>query len=325
MQLPTKESTDAVRISLLHRMRDILLGFFVNIVNVVFFWLPGGDPAYGYILLAVQTLCYALVAALFVALPFIRLCLAAFNLVVLLGRWIWTGCSISFLRDALGKVGGTLVSPFYRLFELLTGRGDPFRVSEDGAHVPVTMEDTLAKYGAWTIQSVKIRREPLCSLMNKGLNLITLGNWSSAVKTLPIENFYHLALILRIRSAANEECVIVLEKNALVRMSDLFETNEQQEFHEIRHFPKIALNTFIKKAYESMNECFFPFDAFHNNCQDFILGILVANVKLTKSAKDFIMQPVAKLLEQLPPHTSSLANIIAQFGAVLDIAIHNDI
>ena len=74
-----------------------------------------------------------------------------------------------------------------------------------------------------------------------------------------------------------------------------------------------------------MNAHFFPFDAFHNNCQDFILGTLQANVKLTKAAKEFILQPVDKLLGKLPPYTSPLTNIFTQFGAVLDIAIHNDI
>ncbi len=93
----------------------------------------------------------------------------------------------------------------------------------------------------------------------------------------------------------------------------------------IRGFPKITLNKFIENAYSAMNDAFFPFDAFHNNCANFILGVLGANVKLTKAATQFINQPIDKVLEKLPVYTSPLAKIMTQFSAALDIVIHNDI
>jgi hypothetical protein len=312
--------------SLMHHMRGILTSFLVNFSNVVFFWLPGGDPAYGYLLLAIQTLCYGLVAMLFIALPFLRLFIAAGSFAVALGSWVKNGCSLTFLKDAVLKISHSVISPFYRLFEFLTGRGAQFRVAAGEARVPVTMADALTQYGEWTIQSVKVRREPFGTFLNKGLNLITFGAWSSAVKTVPVEQLYHMALLLRLRApGSTEECVIVLEKNALVKMSDFFESNERQEFHEIRHFPKITLNKFIENAYAKMDKDFFPFDAFHNNCQGFIYGVLSANVKLTKSAKEFILQPLDGLLEKLPKHTSPLTKILTEFGAAIDIAMHSNI
>lgn len=328
--METVPQPESMRQSLLSRMRDILLNFFVNISRVIFFWLPGGDPVNAYVLLTIQTLCYVLVVCLFFALPFIRLFLTACKLIYMLGKWVIGGCSLDYLRMAIGSLKHGLTSPFYRFFELLTGQSDQFRVSAtsangQGTHVPVTMSAALKKYGSWAIQSVKIRREPFSGFMNKGLDVITLGAWSAALAASSVEQFFHLALIIRLRSKTDEECVIVLEKNALVNMSDYFSSNEQQTYHILRGFPKMTLDKFIENAYTHMNTAFFPFDAFHNNCANFILGVLSANVKLTKTAKEFINQPIDEVLKKLPAHTSPLTNILTQFGAALDIAIHNDI
>jgi hypothetical protein len=319
-----------MRISLLKHMRDILVSFFINISSVIFFWLPGSDPVNGYILLAFQTLCYALVVGLFFALPFIRLFIAGCKFAYMLGKWVLSGCGLEHLRNAVCGLKQGLITPFYRLFELLTGRSNQFRISTaaaDGAetHVPVTMAGALEKYGSWTVQSLKIRREPFSGLTNKGLDVITFGAWSTAMASSSVDAFYHLALIMRLRSQSGEECVVVLEKNALVNMSDYFSSNEQQSYHIIRGFPKITLNKFIENAYSAMNEAFFPFDAFHNNCANFILGILSANMKLTKAAIQFINQPIDKVLDKLPAYTTPLAKIMTQFSAALDIIIHNDI
>jgi hypothetical protein len=66
---------------------------------------------------------------------------------------------------------------------------------------------------------------------------------------------------------------------------------------------------FMRKAQEAKGDAFFHYDAFNNNCQIFIDGILTANGVNTPEVQQFVMQDVSELLSDLPEYIQPFARL----------------
>ena len=121
----TVEFEDAQRISMLRQIREVLTNLFVNIARVLFFWLPGGDPAYGYALLAIHPFCIAFFLALFFALPprnFIKIIIALLSVLTVATQWMLNGCVVTRAEQRLTGGKMTVLDPFLTLAGLPVDR-----------------------------------------------------------------------------------------------------------------------------------------------------------------------------------------------------------
>ena len=66
-----------------------------------------------------------------------------------------------------------------------------------------------------------------------------------------------------------------------------------------------------------MKDRFLPYDAFTNNCQDFIIGLLRASGLSSPSIEKFIKQPVDELVDGLPGYVKTTTNLITSLGGLL--------
>jgi hypothetical protein len=113
------------RTSMLREVREMLTNLFVNIARVLFFWLPGGDPAYGYALLAIHPFCIGGVVALFFALPpknFFRIVIATAGVFTVATQWLLKGCVVTRAEQRLTGGKMTMMDPFLMLAGLPADR-----------------------------------------------------------------------------------------------------------------------------------------------------------------------------------------------------------
>jgi hypothetical protein len=117
--------TDEQRTSMLRQVREMLTNLFVNIARVLFFWIPGGDPAYGYALLAVHPFAIASVVAVFFMLPprnFIRIVIASLSVFTVASQWLLKGCVVTRAEQRLTGGKMTMMDPFLTLAGLPADR-----------------------------------------------------------------------------------------------------------------------------------------------------------------------------------------------------------
>jgi hypothetical protein len=83
----------------------------------------------------------------------------------------------------------------------------------------------MAKYGHEQIKSMAIYRTPIPNMINKVINVISLGQWKQLKQKYGFDEFFHLALVLTLKNNKN----IIVEKNEVINVSDSYKTNSNTE------------------------------------------------------------------------------------------------
>jgi hypothetical protein len=220
----------------------------------------------------------------------------------------------SYLRQAVGKVTNEFVNPESllrsRIEDVFTGIRK---------NLPPSSRKVMEKYGSWTIVDAKLRRHPIGSVINQALNFVTLGQWDKAKAIANYDKLFHLALIITVQSGS-ETHELMVEKNEVIYIGNVKDASMSPDYLPVR-LPSVSLAEFIAKAAESKGENFFLYDAFHNNCQDFVSSLLEANGSMTSEAKKFIKQDTVALLRNVPGYTADVAKAITNLGALINKAM----
>lgn len=150
------------------------------------------------------------------------------------------------------------------------------------------------------INSITVNRVPLDSMVNKALNFLSLGAFNRVKKELGYDDMFHLSAILHTSKGD-----ILIEKNERINISrKLPKSGEQVQVSGTNK----SFDEFLDKARKSMGDHhFFQYNAFENNCQDFLMGLLRANGILTSEASQFIKQDAVALLKKMPSYLSTVA------------------
>ena len=180
---------------------------------------------------------------------------------------------------------------------------------------------TIEAYGSWIIDMVVVRRVPVQAALHTAFELVTLGKWNAARAETNKDRLFHLSIVVRLRKGGGGVPVYVLvEKNEVVNVGPTKPRVDNAE--EIRvQSPNISLEAFLTKALEANPERFFPYDAFKNNCQDFVMMVLGANGLLNNDVTAFVKQPIGDLLARVPGWTGPVANVITDAAGIANVAL----
>jgi hypothetical protein len=173
----------------------------------------------------------------------------------------------------------------------------------------------MNKYGEYKILSAKIRRQPIGFVIDKVLNLISLGNFASAKKQLNYPDLFHLGILLKLElDDKNKE--VVLEKLERPHFSESWSDDKQVEYLTVS-VPKITLNEFVQNTIKKIGiHNFTQYGGFRGiNCQNFIMDLLNANNSLTAEAKKFIYQPIEELIKKQPFWVDKIAQGVTDLSA----------
>jgi hypothetical protein len=147
-----------------------------------------------------------------------------------------------------------------------------------------------------------VGRKPIISAVEKAANIITLGGWEKRKKELSYDKMFHLFLIVHLRGGS-----IKVEKNERINITTNASTAGAETI-DVPYEGKNTLEVIMENAKKAMGEHhFFQYNAFENNCQDFVLGILRANGGASAEATSFIKQDAKGLLEKMPSFLGKLA------------------
>lgn len=184
-------------------------------------------------------------------------------------------------------------------------------------------DKVLQAHQPWTITNLRLYRVPVQKPINTALNVVSLGRFGAAKKEAGIDTLYHLMLLVNVQSPDGANTALLrVEKNAVINIDQVSEMTGGQEQAVPLPQPTSTFQTFMDKGRAAMGEkTFFLYDAFKNNCQDFVRGLLRANGVLTPEADAFLKQDVTKIQEKSGSFTHKVANFVTNLGARADRAL----
>jgi hypothetical protein len=197
-----------------------------------------------------------------------------------------------------------------------------FRGKAPRLDLPPPVRRLLETYGNRPIVRMFVRRDPIESAINTALNVISLGSWNSLKQKYGYDTFYHLQLevIVRVSDTDDTNARFVLQKNEVIDVSPAKPRTDKTEMVEVPMSGGHTMNSLLSNAKQTMGEKFYYYDAFHNNCQDFVGNLLAASGLLGPDIAGFIKQPVDQLVKEIS-FTDRVARGITDLGGIVDVGL----
>lgn len=208
--------------------------------------------------------------------------------------------------DYLKRKIGNVVSDVGRVGNYVSDFGKKVIYGRQGLSPKVNK--ILQEMGDAVIQSATVGRSPVQSFIT---NIIKV------VSTTPYEKLFHLFIILHTTKGD-----VLLEKNEVINM-DKGGAPKNSELIQVPSVPAgLTVQQLIDNTAKYMGNNFIPYAAGHNNCQDFMMGILTSNNMLTPELKTFVKQDTTDIFKspwfRKFAHTvtdiAGRANVIMQGG-----------
>jgi hypothetical protein len=213
-----------------------------------------------------------------------------------------------WLSDAFGAVKKAATTVVQRVVDVSKGKRDGYSPK---------VRAYLAANGNKTIAGLTLRRDPIRSVLHTVINAITLGRWGAARKKYAYDKVFHLGLEVKLDGGPTT----IVEKNEVINVGPSKPADSDTEVMVLNDPGTLTLQQMLDNAQKLMGGRFFPYSAFENNCQDFIIAVLRANNLWTPARNDFVKQPLEEVVKELPSYTGRLANVATDLAAVADVAI----
>lgn len=186
----------------------------------------------------------------------------------------------------------------------------------DASVLPKSVRQNLIKYGQEKITSIIIVRTPLEKAINGLLSVISVNKYKKAIREAGYDRMFHLALYINNKYLIDKQAVVTFQvKNPIKKNSEKVSIPIKKP---------ITMQELIENTKKYMGDSKFSgYDAFKNNCQDFILGVLSGNnIAISPSTRQFIKQDAEAVLQKLPKFSVKIAKFLTDAGAVADKVIH---
>ena len=100
----------------------------------------------------------------------------------------------------------------------------------------------LKQYGAFTITHITLGRAPIHDMIDKAMQVLSLGRWDDLKKQYNYDRMYHLFMLVQLSNGS----LLRVEKNAVVSISNNYRIESDAEFFPVQmHEGGIVLSTFF--------------------------------------------------------------------------------
>jgi hypothetical protein len=185
-----------------------------------------------------------------------------------------------------------------------------------------TSKRTLEDLGDAEVLSLTLSRAPIRSTLRRLVDIVSLGQFEATLKRLGHDRVFHLSAIAEVEKDGARRRVVI-EKNAVINISTRIVNEKDAEFLPVAVPIGLTLRQMIERTQSKMGPLFIPYNAFTNNCQDFIASLLEANGIATATAIAWVKMDTAKLAEAIPAPSQAVANAFTHAGAVADRLMGN--
>ncbi len=203
-------------------------------------------------------------------------------------------------------------------------------------NAPPAVRSFLEKFGRAQIAAGSICRKPIASVIDKALNFLSLGRWAQKKKEYGYDQLFHLYLLLDL-VLDGRHYSIIMEKNHVVNIQPSTELPGKAPVDNkgagCINLPRngalhgsgpLTLAEFMANGENYQNAggkpVFWLYDPINNNCQVFILSLMLGNSKYgmySPQAREFVLQPADKLLTGIAAKLARGVTGIASVGDIL--------
>jgi len=181
---------------------------------------------------------------------------------------------------------------------------------------PPAVRNFLDANGSKIVVQVDVGRDPVFSILEKALNVISRGQYEQNKRALNYDKMFHLYTVITLNDGRKYK----LQKNEVIDISNFTGFGKGSQ-HFMAGRPMIPLSQFLEngRAYhERSGRNFYYYDPFSNNCQDFVTSLINGNNLGTSTSNEFIKQDAAAVVKNAP-WTRIIARNITNLGSVLNV------
>jgi hypothetical protein len=181
---------------------------------------------------------------------------------------------------------------------------------------PPKMKQFLADHGDEIITKMFVRRQPLSTLLNILLSVLSWGEINRKLYNSAYDELYHLSLYIELSNQTR----FIIEKNERINIIENPPANDFIEIIPVRLVRQITVNELIENTKQLMGDKFYPYNPIENNCQVFVTNILRANKLLVPITNQFINQDVNQIFNT-SPILKRIMDWVIYMGFVKDVVV----
>ncbi len=188
-------------------------------------------------------------------------------------------------------------------------------------------EKMINYYGSYDITEILAVRTPIMAVVDKALDVFSLGQWSRLKREFNHDQMFHLGIVVTLNDGKNTR--LVIEK--LERVSiEPFKNSYIKSNSEVKQVPmnlkKVSLYDLLNNAKRGMGtDRFYGYSGTGNghdpnsinNCQTFIMALLNYSGLGDPESKQFIQQNLEQLLKKLNKTTHKIAQKVTDTASKL--------
>ena len=174
---------------------------------------------------------------------------------------------------------------------------------------------TIEKYGQNIIKSFRIAKKPIHSILDKFINVISIGKWKQLKNRYGFDKLMHLCLIVNLENGTK----IFIEKVDAVTISTVDNiSSDETQYLDLDAPPNLTLSDLIQRArdYIKNDKLFFDYDPWTNNCQVFLTYFLNSIGKYGPTEKNFLFQDVSQIADLMPNFTKKIMKGVTDIGQI---------
>lgn len=220
-----------------------------------------------------------------------------------------------WLGDQLAKVKKSAQKAVRKVGSVVLGKERAERIERYGdatlflsnLPLPPSVKEYLRKYGDELISKAVIVRNPVQKLLTGAMNAVSLGSFSKKFGRLPYDDLFHLQLWVTTPSG-----VFGIEKNEVITMTFNPKPAKNAEFQEVAVPSDLTMNKMMVGSEKIQGDKWTRYDAYSNNCQDFVLSLLRGSGMGNENDYQFVKQDTDSLFKNdnfLRKFSRSLTNI----------------
>jgi hypothetical protein len=142
---------------------------------------------------------------------------------------------------------------------------------------------------------MRIERIPLGGLQKSLTAIVYVRELLTKFKkpeNIPQDDLFHLQMVLTLSNGRR----VMWGKEEVIKLSETIYKGDRMESRDLGK-TNIKLQDFVDKTAKTMGAKFAPYNAFDNNCQDFIMASLKSNGLGTQADYDFVKQDTKDLFK----------------------------
>jgi hypothetical protein len=186
-------------------------------------------------------------------------------------------------------------------------------LTRDVGRYPPSMRKLLNEVGNETITKITIFKYPL-------VEVSALAKFFSN-KKIPYDEVFHLGININGKYNLDKDRVLSFVRGVIPTKRN----TQTMDVIKVPIKPKLSINALLEQTRLRIgNEKMTEYNAFRNNCQDFVMNLLITGDWSTPDTTKFINQNVESFLKDLPKGTELITNAFTKVGAIVDRLKHGE-